>query len=156
MTSIPYDYAGIRTRQAELSGGPVPMMASSSADPAVALAERFLPLYENWRAAQAALVQASEDYEDARGLPRRGIIDDYQDPRLIELMRQDRTAEIALAAVERPMLSALPTSPAGVAALIQVAIAYIYDHDYQDDDQPPEVRVLQTVLRYFGCEARAA
>jgi hypothetical protein len=71
-------------------------------------------------------------------------------------MRQDRAAEIALAAVEEPTLSTVPTSLAGAAALIRVAISQDWDHDYAPDDQPPSVRVLQAVLRYLGHEADEA
>ena len=124
-------------------------------DPVVALVEQFFPLYENSRAAQAALQQACRDYEDAHGIPHPGVLYDYHDALLIEFMRQDDVAAKALGDVEEPMLATVPTSLEGVAALIRYAIVNVYDYDIEDCDQGPEVRALRSALAYFGHEGMA-
>lgn len=139
MPNIADDFAAIRARQAEIK-------RPKAQDFAVGLVEQFLPLYENYRAVEATLGDAYDAWEGPRvlGIPA------HPDTRLLELLRQRAEAEKALGKVEERMLSTVPTSPAGVAALIRAVIAYTWDHEDRPEDQGPEVRALRLALAYFG------
>ena len=52
---------------------------------------------------------------------------------------------------EAEILDSNPQSLEDAIALLRLVVAYAWDHDHPND-QPPNVRVLQTVLRYFRHE----
>jgi hypothetical protein len=63
-----------------------------------------------------------------------------------------KAAEAALVGIEEAVLTAKPSTPEGVAAMIRLAMAYAWDHDNEPVDQPPEVRALRSALAFFGQE----
>jgi hypothetical protein len=67
-----------------------------------------------------------------------------------------KAAEAALEEIEEAVLTAKPSTPEGVAAMIRLAVAYAWDHDSEAEYQPSEVRALRSALAFFGQEGGAA
>jgi hypothetical protein len=67
-----------------------------------------------------------------------------------------KAAEAALDEIEEAVLTAKPSTPEGVAAMIRLAMAYAWDHDSEPEYQPSEVRALRSALAFFGQEGGAA
>lgn len=107
-------------------------MSNTVADESLAtLIERYLPLYRASAIADRAVLSA----EAAAHAAERAQVQ-YGNERAI-LERGAKSLDDAV-------------------ALIRLAVAYIWDHDFKPDDQSPTVQVLQAALRYFGHQASEA